>query len=463
MSDAPTPPAGWYPDPKNAAVQRYWDGADWTDDRAEVVRIASTPHTAVVDGVRGWFARLTPSSWLALAALVMLAVSAFASTGFGGGLIMMGLITVITGIYAVVTGRATWARIAGRKVGAAVLVAGLATTFAGSAAQAATAPRPSPPVAAETAEPRVEPSASPTRTPEAEPDAPGIALTVDEAPSVSVSDSSATQMTALELLETLPVKGRAPKTGYDRAGQFGTAWLDVDRNGCDTRNDILARDLDPEVKSGPCKVTSGTLLDPYTGKTIAFVRGNTTSLDVQIDHVVSLMNAWETGAQQLTQAQRMSLANDSINLFAVDGPTNLQKGAGDAATWLPPQKDFRCTYVARQVSVKATYGLWVTRAEHDAIARVLDDCPGEPAVTSSFTPVAQPVPAVEAAPEPEPAPAPEPAPVPAPEPAPAPAPAPSVYYENCTAVRAAGAAPIHAGDPGYSRDLDRDGDGVACE
>ncbi len=204
-------------------------------------------------------------------------------------------------------------------------------------------------------------------------------------------------MTALALLDTLPVKGRAPKTGYEREAKFGTAWLDVDRNGCDTRNDILARDLEPEVKSGPCKVTSGTLLDPYTGKTIDFVRGNTTSLAVQIDHVVSLMNAWETGAQQLTQAQRISLANDPINLFAVDGPTNGQKGAGDAATWLPPKKDFRCTYVAHQVSVKATYGLWVTQPEHDAITRILTDVrtslqshPGSPPRRSHTAPAPAP-------------------------------------------------------------------------
>ncbi|MFF1879779.1 HNH endonuclease family protein [Leifsonia sp. NPDC058230] len=202
--------------------------------------------------------------------------------------------------------------------------------------------------------------------------------------SVPVAGSSATQGGALDLLETLPVKGRAPKTGYDRVAQFGTAWLDVDRNGCDTRNDILARDLHPAVKSGVCRVTAGTLDDPYTGKTIAFVRGSATSAAVQIDHVVPLLNAWETGAQQLTQAQRVALANDPMNLFAVDGPTNGKKGAGDAATWLPPEKGFRCTYVARQVSVKATYGLWVTRAEHDAIERILASCASEPAITSTL-------------------------------------------------------------------------------
>lgn len=280
-------------------------------------------------------------------------------------------------------------------------------------------------------------------------------ITPGYGPSVAVADTTATNMTALALLATLPVKGRAPKTGYERSLKFGPAWLDVDHNGCDTRNDMLARDLTATTLSGPCRVLSGSLADPYTGKTISFVRGNTTSTAVQIDHLVPLMNAWETGAQQLTHEQRVAFANDPINLLAVDGPTNSKKGAGDAATWLPAQKSFRCEYVARQVSVKATYGLWVTTPERDAIANVLSACPDQPALTSPFTPAPPP-------PPPPPAPvAPPPAPV-APAPV-APAPPSSAYYKNCTAARAAGAAPVRLGDPGYGRHLDRDGDGVGCE
>lgn len=219
-----------------------------------------------------------------------------------------------------------------------------------------------------------------------------------DSPSVVILDTSVTQTTALALLETLHIKGKAPKTGYSRTIKFGVAWLDVDRNGCDTRNDILARDLDPSVKEGKCKIASGVLVSPYTASTIDFVRGQNTSSLVQIDHVVSLSNAWQTGAQQITQAQRISLANDPMNLFAVDGFSNNQKGAGDTATWLPSNKAFRCTYVAHQVSVKATYGLWVTHAEHDAMERVLSACPDQMAVTSSFaappTAVAPPAPTV---------------------------------------------------------------------
>jgi Protein of unknown function (DUF1524)/Excalibur calcium-binding domain len=275
---------------------------------------------------------------------------------------------------------------------------------------------------------------------------------------------------AIDLLATLPVKGRAPKTGYDRA-LFGQAWLDVDRNGCDTRNDMLKRDLTgiTYTNSVPCKVQSGTLLDPYTGTSISFLRGSGTSSKVQIDHVVALSDAWQKGAQQLTTDQRTAFANDPLNLQSTDGPTNMKKGDGDAATWLPPNKGFRCEYVARQISVKATYSLWVTQAEHDAMARILADCSGQLAptnqrapITPAPTPAAEPAPAapVQTAPAPV-APAPAPAVVPAPAPV-APAPA-AAYYANCSAARAAGAAPLFAGQAGYRAGLDRDSDGVACE
>lgn len=263
---------------------------------------------------------------------------------------------------------------------------------------------------------------------------------------------------ALVTLETLPVKGRAPKTGYDRA-MFGQAWSDdvtVDggHNGCDTRNDVLRRDLTGlTIKPGThgCVVLRGALADPYTGRDIPFVRGTSTSAAVQIDHVVSLSNAWQTGAQQLSVGQRQDLANDPLNLLAVDGPTNAQKGDGDAATWLPPRGDHRCDFAARQVAVKATHDLWVTSSERAALRRLLTPCPGQRLPSPGQTRV----PALGAAPATT---------------APRPTPAPSsttasgdVHYENCTAAREAGAAPVRRGDPGYGRHLDRDGDGTGCE
>jgi hypothetical protein len=182
---------------------------------------------------------------------------------------------------------------------------------------------------------------------------------------------------AMAALGSLAVKGRAPKTGYTRT-QFGAAWADVDRNGCDTRDDILRRDLTAlryRASTGGCVVIAGTLADPYTGATIPFAKADASA--VQIDHVVALSDAWQTGAQRLPSTTRRALANDPLNLLAVDGPANQQKGDGDAATWLPPRKPFRCTYVSRQVAVKTRYQLWVTPAERDAIAGVLRSCPDQ--------------------------------------------------------------------------------------
>ena len=193
---------------------------------------------------------------------------------------------------------------------------------------------------------------------------------------LSIPNASAAPSSAEELLNTLAVKGRAPKTGYTRA-QFGATWADVNRNGCDTRNDILKRDLTNLVfrtKTHDCVVESGTLIDPYSGLQINFVKGVKSSMEVQIDHVVALSNAWQTGAFKLTLEKRTAFANDPDNLLAVQGRLNSQKGDGDAATWLPPLKNYRCTYVSKQIAVKAKYGLWVTAPEKAAMKSILAKC-----------------------------------------------------------------------------------------
>jgi hypothetical protein len=197
---------------------------------------------------------------------------------------------------------------------------------------------------------------------------------------ISIPSASAVESVpgvAMAVLETLPVKGRAPKTGYSR-DMFGQSWADVDRNGCDTRNDILKRDMTSIVykaKTRNCVVLSGTLIDRYSGETINFVRGNVSSMEVQIDHVVALSNSWQTGAFKLSIAQRTAFANDPLNLFAVKGRLNLQKSDGDAATWVPPMKSFRCAYVAQQIAVKAKYSLWVVAPEKAAMLAILAQCP----------------------------------------------------------------------------------------
>jgi len=255
-------------------------------------------------------------------------------------------------------------------LGALLHAGGLLDTDTDTATHTATAPD-----ATRSATPAPTASSDPTAVAGGGADASSASrpTTATAAPTAPTTDAAAAA-TARRQLAALPVKGKAPATGYDREARFGTAWLDVDHNGCDTRNDVLARDLTELERQGPCKVLRGTLVSPYTGERVDFVRGNRTSTLVQVDHVVALENAWRTGAQQLSQSEREALANDPVNLFAVDGHSNAQKRSGDAATWLPADTAFRCTYVEHQVTVKTTYRLWVAPAERDAMARVLDRC-----------------------------------------------------------------------------------------
>ncbi|MDQ0575409.1 HNH endonuclease family protein [Agromyces albus] len=190
-------------------------------------------------------------------------------------------------------------------------------------------------------------------------------------------EASGEAAAALAELDTITVKGKAPMTGYDREGVFGSAWIDSDRNGCDQRNDVLDRDLSAKTykpDTGDCVVLSGTLDDPYTGATIPFARGQDTSAAVQIDHVYPLGMAWRQGAQQWTQEQRIAFANDFDNLIAVDGPVNGQKGDSGPAAWLPPNKVYRCEYVIDFVEVTAKYDLSLPQPDVDAARRILEAC-----------------------------------------------------------------------------------------
>ncbi|KLU09417.1 MULTISPECIES: DUF1524 domain-containing protein [unclassified Kocuria] len=251
--------------------------------------------------------------------------------------------------------------------------------------------------------------------------------------------TTASASPAGQALEALPVEEAGSGDDYDRLAQFGD-WADPDGNGCDARNDVLARDLTGTVLGDDgCTVLSGTLEDPYTGATIDFRRGPLTSADVQIDHVVALKNAWVTGADRLPADERQALANDPLNLLAVDGPTNGEKSASDAAAWLPPDEAFHCPYVALQIAVKTRYELFVTAEEKAAMAQVLAGCPEQDlpdGASAARAGASSPAPS---------------APV-------------EVYYPNCDAVREAGAAPLRADEPGYRPALDRGGEpGVACE
>ena len=180
-------------------------------------------------------------------------------------------------------------------------------------------------------------------------------------------------------LAGLPVKGWDRTQDFKRY-RFGKAWSDdvnveFGRNGCNTRDDILRRDLSNlEVRRGTCYAERGTLHDPYTGEVIAFVRGPDTSNAVEIDHVVSLADAWYKGAREWDDQRRLDFANDPRNLLAVSPKANFDKAFRDAASWLPPNAGFRCAFVARQVDVKSAYGLWVSAKEKQAMADVLDRC-----------------------------------------------------------------------------------------
>lgn len=291
--------------------------------------------------------------------------------------------------------------------------------------------------------------------------APPVAARVPHEPAgEAASGSGAGARLAAPLLATLPVRPREARTGYARE-QFGHAWLDVDRNGCDTRDDILQRDLkDVRLEPGkrPCVVTAGRLADPYTNKDIAFERGGGAQVD--IDHVVALADAWTTGAAAWQPARRIALANDPLNLLAVAASANRAKGGSSAETWLPDNPDYRCAYVARQIAVKAKYGLWITEDERDAMSEVLRACPEQIAPEGS-APIDAPIDAPHAKPRPA-----EPA-----KPAPAkPAPAAEERrgvdpdYGSCKEAKAHGAGPYRRGvDPEYEYYRDADGDGVVCE
>jgi hypothetical protein len=378
-----TPPPGWQPDPSWPKPPKKWQL--WLDDTQDDAGTAE----------RLTQRRRTNARILTLTAVVLALIAAAAAPATVGGLVaLVGVVALLVGVWATMRGRLSWARIHSRKMGAAVLGGGILMALIGGAPQPATptanAPSSAPSATGSAPSSATAPtsaaSTSAASTSAASTSAARV-VTTTQRPRATSQPPNATPApraapaakpeTALAALQTMQVKGRAPKTGYHRY-RFGQAWADVDRNGCDTRNDVLRRDLDDYVlKAGTngCLVLRGTLHDRYTGRTVRFVRGQSSSMDVQVDHVVALSDAWQKGAQGWDAAERERFANDPLNLLAVDGPTNASKSDGDAATWLPPVKSYRCSYVARQVAVKVKYGLWMTGDEQTATARLLSSCP----------------------------------------------------------------------------------------
>lgn len=178
---------------------------------------------------------------------------------------------------------------------------------------------------------------------------------------------------ASKALGQLAVAERADGSDYQRSA-FSDDW--AERNGCDTRNRILQRDLvDVVLADDNCTVLSGILTrGPYSQKEIRFERGVGSSNAIHIEHVVAVSDAWQKGAQTLSAEQRLQFYNDPLNLIAVDGPTNIEKGSQDAAGWLPDPA-YRCRYIARQIAVKQRYDLWLSAAEQRTMSRQLQKCP----------------------------------------------------------------------------------------
>ena len=191
-----------------------------------------------------------------------------------------------------------------------------------------------------------------------------------------VATEQAASGTALAALNDLLVKEAESGDNYERS-EFSSSWASW--RDCNVRQKILNRDLkDVQLGDNGCTVVSGTLNDPYSGQTIELTTKSAVSSKVQIDHVVALSNAWQTGAQHLTKEERKALANDDLELIAVSSSANQDKSDGDASEWLPENKAFRCEYVARQIAVKLKYQLWVTTTEKSAMVNVLTTCPNEP-------------------------------------------------------------------------------------
>ncbi|WP_156465941.1 MULTISPECIES: HNH endonuclease family protein [unclassified Rathayibacter] len=223
-----------------------------------------------------------------------------------------------------------------------------------------TSASPSAAVASAPASPVASPAVSPTATTAA-------------SPSTAAVGPAAEALAALAAIPTVDGFADLP---YDR-DLFGQAWSDVDRNGCDTRNDILGRDLmDPVFKPGTrdCKVLAGLLIDPYDGTAVSFVSGSNTSRLVQIDHVVALGWAWHHGAWAWSDEQRLAFANDPANLVAASEETNQAKSDAGPGEWLPPARELQCGYIEQFVAVVSAYGLEVTELDRKAAKAVLANC-----------------------------------------------------------------------------------------
>jgi hypothetical protein len=200
---------------------------------------------------------------------------------------------------------------------------------------------------------------------------PGTAPNVPPPPGKQPTSGDVAQARArLGHLAVAPARG----SGYQRTADFGPSWvLDADHNGCRQRDDVLRRDLTGVRTSGRCIVVSGTLHDPYTGKTVTFAKSD--AAKVQVDHVYPLGLAWRHGAAGWPQQRRVQFANDLANLLATTGSANDRKSDKGPGEWLPDNHGFWCAYAVRYIDVSAQYTLSISAADRSALTSALSTCP----------------------------------------------------------------------------------------
>jgi len=265
-------------------------------------------------------------------------------------------------------------------------------------------------------------------------------------------------------LAVLVVNDRPSPQGVYRREDW-PHWADVDGNGCDARQDaliawsVVAATVN---RSGTCKVVAGSWVSPYD------LKASNNPSDFDVDHLVPLANAFQSGGWTWNAERRRAFANTPGELVVASASSNRSKGADSPDQWRPSNRDSWCAYADGWVKVKSAWGLTVTTSERDALGQMLDTCgiagPVWPLGSTVYVAPEGPVPSGSASAPVPVAPVPPVAPPSSSAPAsPAPTPGGEVYYANCAAARAAGAAPIRVGQPGYRSALDGDKDGVACE
>ena len=172
---------------------------------------------------------------------------------------------------------------------------------------------------------------------------------------------------ALALLQTVRVENEY-QVGYDRA--LFEHWRDIDGDGCDSRDQVLKRDSIslPQVDPVNCNVIAGDWVSPYDGAKW------TNPSDIDIDHVIALKEAWDSGAWAWSAAQRKAFANDtsdSRTLLAVTDSVNQSKSDKDPSNWLPPLQSYTCTYLGNWIAVKVRWSLSMDSSEFGRIKNLL--------------------------------------------------------------------------------------------